>query len=313
MTWLFIGPSSLSGIGQVTARYARLMGGEYVVVGDTPKCPQYDNGFVFILPLPQFIEATKIYKQFCKNFMYMTICETETVHPSYGELGKLSPVLYTPSEFCKTVFERQFPEITFKVLHLWADAEPLPKALVPGVERTSAFTFYTIGNILDPRKNFKALLEAFIRCEFPQGSARILVKATCKHPVSVPFPFVHVVNDLLTNEQMESIHEAGDCYVNCSHSEGVGMGAVEAALRDKAVIITDYGGLKEYVKTPYVVKCTMCPVGVDDFLFTKDMMWGNPDVHELAAYMKQAFEKPHLAWKDFTAGVVAAVVSEFSQ
>ena len=115
---------------------------------------------------------------------------------------------------------------------------------------------------------------------------------------------------------MESVHEAGDCYVNCSHSEGVGMGAVEAALRDKPVIITDYGGLKEYVKTPYVVKCSLCPVGADDFLFTKDMLWGKPDMKELVTHMKHAFENrntPHLAWKGFTAGVVAAVVSEFSQ
>ena len=33
-----------------------------------------------------------------------------------------------------------------------------------------------------------------------------------------------------------------DCYVSFSSSEGVGMGAVEAAIRNKPVIITDYGG-----------------------------------------------------------------------
>ena len=47
---------------------------------------------------------------------------------------------------------------------------------------------------------------------------------------------------------MDKIHKSSDCYVSFSSSEGVGMGAVEAALRGKPVIITDYGGAPEYVK-----------------------------------------------------------------
>jgi glycosyltransferase involved in cell wall biosynthesis len=316
MKWLFIGPSTLSGIGQVTARYARLMRGEYVVAGDTPKEFHYDRGFIFILPIQSFIDMAKQYERFCGSMMYMTICETDTVHEDYGKLGDLTKTLYTPSEFCKNVFEKQFPELTFKVLHLWADTEPLPREPVFGLVQSEAFTFYTIGNVLDPRKNMRMLMEAFIRCEFPVGSARILVKATCKAPVQSPVKFMTVINELLTDRQMEAIHEAGDCYVNCSHSEGVGMGAVEAALRNKPVIITDYGGLKEYVRTPYVVKCTPCPVGVDDFLFKKDMVWGQPDLDELVMFMKHAYEnraKPYLAEKGFTAGLMAAVPSELSQ
>lgn len=316
MKWLFIGPTTLAGIGQVTARYARLMRSEYVVAGETPHEFHYDRGFMFILPMPGYIELAKQYEHFCGSMMYMTICETETVHEDYGKLGQLSKTLYTPSEFCKNVFEKQFPELTFKVVHLWADPEPLPREPVLGLERTSAFTFYTIGNVLDFRKNFKMLVEAFIRCEFPVGAARILVKATCKEPVNYSFKFIHVVNDLLTDGQMESVHAVGDCYVNCSHSEGVGMGAVEATLRSKPVIITDYGGLKEYVRTPYVVRCTPCQVGQDDFLFRKEMMWGQPDLNELVLFMKHAYEHrlaPYLAEKGFTAGLVAEVPSELSQ
>jgi glycosyltransferase involved in cell wall biosynthesis len=316
MKWLFIGPTTLSGIGQVTARYARLMGGEHVVAGDTPQKTYYDRGFMFILPIQGYMEIAQHYEHFCGSIMYMTICETDTVHEDYGKLGALSKTLYTPSEFCKNVFQKQFPELTFKVVHLWADPEPLPREPVFGLIRTDAFTFYTIGNVMDFRKNFGMLLEAFVRCEFPPGSARILVKATCRDPVRPPAPFVSVINELLTDGQMEAIHEAGDCYVNCSHSEGVGMGAVEAALRSKPVIITDYGGLKEYVRTPYVVRCTPCPVGKDDFLFRKEMTWGQPDLHELMLFMQHAYEHratPYLAEKGFTAGLVAAVPSEFSQ
>ena len=51
---------------------------------------------------------------------------------------------------------------------------------------------------------------------------------------------------------MEDIHAKSDCYVSFSSSEGIGLGAVEAALRNKPVIITDFGGAPEYIKTPYL-------------------------------------------------------------
>lgn len=308
--WLFIGPPMLSGIGQVTHRYSRLMKGEYVLVGELPKEQMYDYGFMFVLPIPNFLEMFVHYKKFCKKILYMTICETETVHEDYGRLGEMSDILYTPSVFCKNIFEKQFPHITFKVLHLWSDIvppEPIP------IARNEAYTFYTIGNIIDPRKNIRSFIEAFIRCEFPPGTARIILKATCKVEAEINLPFVQVINKLLTDGQMESIHHVGDCYVNCSHSEGVGMGAVEAALRNKSVIITDFGGLKEYVKTPYVVECTPCAVGVDDFLFKKDMIWGNPKMEQLVDCMKRAYNERHLAEKGFTAGLMDGVSEEFIQ
>jgi hypothetical protein len=76
------------------------------------------------------------------------------------------------------------------------------------------------------------------------------------------------------------------------------MGAVEAAVRDKPVILTEYGGCKEYVHTPYTVRCSsFVPVGQDDFLFKKDMLWGDHDSDYLVEYMKDAFEK-RLTWMD---------------
>jgi glycosyltransferase involved in cell wall biosynthesis len=97
-------------------------------------------------------------------------------------------------------------------------------------------------------------------------------------------------------EQMENIHAQGHCYINCSHSEGVGMGAVEAALRAKPVIITDYGGLKEYVKTPWVIGCTKGPIGFDDFLFKAEHEWGHPNYQDLVTHMKDCYSKEVKTW-----------------
>jgi glycosyltransferase involved in cell wall biosynthesis len=303
-TWLFVGPKLLAGIGQVTKRYASLTGGDFVEMGQRPPVMQYDIGFAFVLPFEEQLNLVDQYKVFCKKFIYMTICETETVAPSYGMLVDRYKTLYVASEFCQKVFKKQFPDGDWRILHLHAPPVPCRVA-----EHSSTYTFYTIGNINDPRKNIKALVAAM---EHVPG-ARLLIKATCLQEVRSEDPRIIIINGLISDEQMENIHMHGHCYVNCSHSEGVGMGAVEAAMRGKPVIITDYGGLKEYVRTPFEVKCDLGPIGFDDFLFTKDLVWGHPRFDDLVQHMKYCYENRITRWvHPHTLGLMDSVMDELS-
>ena len=68
------------------------------------------------------------------------------------------------------------------------------------------------------------------------------------------------------------------------------MGAVEAALYDKPVIIAEYGAPPEYIKTPYTISCGRQEIACDDFLFQKGMVWGKPDFDKLMEYMKHAYD-----------------------
>jgi len=300
--WLFIGPTTLAGIGQVTKRYSRLVpNGEYVEFGQVPKKTRYGRGFAFVLPVAQQLDLVDQYAGMCSSMIYMTICETETVNPAYGMLVDRYKTLWVASEFCKGVLEKQFPEGRWRVLHLWAD---VPTTVPRHNLVTTPYIFYTIGNVADPRKNINALIRAL--GSFPD--ARLLIKATCNQPIQCEHPQVTIINGLLSDEQMENVHAKGHCYVNCSHSEGVGMGAVEAALRNKPVIITEYGGLKEYVRTPWVVKCELGPIGFDDFLFTKDLVWGHPSYDDLVRHMAACYEQRVVSWDhSHTAGLVTAV------
>ena len=238
--------------------------------------PESEHAFIFALPIQYWLDRIPEIKRKIKNVTCMTICETETVHEDYGKLFKLFDRIAVPSEFCKKVFKRQFPETEFYILH----------AHVPDKR---PYTFYHIGNVYDPRKNFNKILEAFIRLNKPD--ARLLIKATCKSPVQINIPNVTVINDLVSDEKMEEIHARGDCYVSFSSSEGVGMGAVEAALRNKPVIITDYGAPPEYIKTPYTIKCDVETLKHDDFLFKKGMQWGKPCMEQLSEFMEDAYNK----------------------
>jgi glycosyltransferase involved in cell wall biosynthesis len=289
--WLFVGPQLLAGIGQVTKQYADLLGtdAEYCEVGQRPKRAAYDRGFAFVLPIQNQLDLFDQYKPFCIEWTYMTVCETEPVNECYGLLERY-PEIHVPSEFSRQILEKQFPAIKWSLLRHWSGTK-VPRTPV-GI---TPYVFYSIGNILDPRKNIKKLIEAYLRCEF-RDAAHLVLKATCTVPVDWRVPGVTIINGLLSSEDLEKVHESSHCYVNCSHSEGVGMGAVEAALRSKPVVITDYGGLKEYVKTPWVVPCTTGPIGFDDFLFKKEHNWGHPDSGVLQAHLEDCFQKKVTAW-----------------
>jgi glycosyltransferase involved in cell wall biosynthesis len=205
----------------------------------------------------------------------MTVCETETVHEDYGKLFEHFDRIAVPSEFCKGVLSRQFANKEFYIIH----------AYIPNIP----YVFYHIGNILDPRKNFRKILEAFVRLNKPD--TKLLVKSTCKEDVTINMDRVEVINGLTTEDDMNVLHSRGHCYVNFSNSEGVGMGAIEAAVRDKPVIATNYGGPSEYLKTPYMIECELQELENDDFLFKKGMVWGKPKFEQLLEFMEDAYSK----------------------
>tara|TARA_B100001758_G_scaffold12449_1_gene9152 strand:- start:3903 stop:4853 length:951 start_codon:yes stop_codon:yes gene_type:complete len=272
---LFIGPTALSGIGQQMRKYMDLFpGSKCIDIND--EIPVCEKAFIYALPVQFWLDKIPEIKRKVKNVTCMTICETETVHEDYGKLFKLFDRIAVPSEFCQRVFKKQFPDTDFFIIH----------AHVPD---NRPYTFYHIGNVLDPRKNFNKILETFIRLNKPD--TRLIIKATCKQPININIPNVTFINDLVSNEVMEDIHAKSDCYVSFSSSEGIGLGAVEAALRNKPVIITDFGGAPEYIKTPYTIDCERQELVKDDFLFKAGMTWGKPNANQLMEFMEDAYNK----------------------
>lgn len=288
MDAVFIGPPALSGIGQVTRTLCRLVNGDYVEFGQ-PLAKRYKVCFCFIIPTDATISLMKQYSHNIGKVVYMTACETETVHPLYGRLSELTDTVYALSQYTADILKRQFPSMNFPVFYLYAPPSVYNKTPVVNAPN-DAYIFYHIGNIIDRRKNIPKIIEAFLRLQLP--NCFLLLKATCNQPVPWKnIPNVIVLEGLMTHEQLEGVHAAGDCYVSFSHSEGAGMGAIEAAMRHKPVIIQEYGATTEYVDTPYVIPCGKTRVGADDFLFTADMEWGDPDFATLMKFMKDAYDK----------------------
>ena len=273
---IIIGPGLNSGIGHHAKKYTNVfLSSEYYIFGN--QLPEVDHALIFMLPIQPHLEYLKYVRTRVKNLACMTVCETETVHEDYVLIMKEFKKVAVPSEFCKRVLSNQFPENEFYIIHAH-----IPKP------REKPYTFYHIGNIMDPRKKFQDVLQAFIRLNEP--NSRLIVKATCGQDVDIRLPRVEVINGVISDQEMDDIHNRSDCYVNFSHSEGVGMGAIEAALRNKPVIITNYGGAPEYVKTPYTIDCELQELEKDDFLFKKGMVWGKPNFDQLLEFMRHAYD-----------------------
>jgi len=309
MKVVFIGPTLLSGIGQMLYKYIALFpGSTYFELTDPNKLPTSgDIAVVFALPVSHWVDAIRKLKTQFEKVYCMTICETETVHPDYGKLFEECPDIIVASAFCKKVFERQFPNVRCTVMNAYIPP-PVPLMLTKndfGIPK-DRYVFYHIGNIIDQRKNINGILEAFLRLNKPKESFLVL-KATCLRPIEIRLPNVLVINGLLPDSDIQQIHSLCDCYVSFSSSEGIGMGAVEAALHNKPVIITDYGGAPEYIKTPFTIPCGLQEIPNDDFLFKKGMLWGRPDANKLLEFMGSAFDnKVHYMDHSHTKNIVSA-------
>ena len=157
-------------------RYAELMNDEYCQYDQNPSQTEYDVGFAFFLPVPWQLDRIRtLFAKICKKMIYMTVCETETVHSSYGTLLDISNVIYCPSEFARGVLSHQFPSGDFRVLRHWIPDPPVPKCITDGPTEKFYYKFYSIGNLADPRKNIGQLIQAFLDLNLPDGSGYELV------------------------------------------------------------------------------------------------------------------------------------------
>jgi glycosyltransferase involved in cell wall biosynthesis len=287
-----IGPTHYAGIGQQGMKYSRMLGCPYVVLEKFMDIPEGSNVMIYALPIQMWFERIPVIKHRFNKVVLMTICETETVHEDYGKLFDHFPIVATPSKFCQSIFQRQFSQSTFHVVNAYVD-DPGVSVLSykPKDWSKTKYTFYHVGNIADPRKNVNSIIRAFVELfKDKTDHVRLVLKATCNQTVTVNVPGVEVINGLLSQEELDEVHDQGDCYVTFSHSEGIGLGAVEAALRAKPVIMPEYGGGPEYINTPYSIRCGMTRLSRDDFLFKAGMEWGDPDFNMLKQYMQRAFE-----------------------
>ena len=225
----------------------------------------YDTVIMHLVPefYPQFIDAER---EKGKKILGMTLYESNCLPATLPELLNQLDGVIVSGEWNKEVFQRSGVKVPVYTLPYILDVPVCPEP-VPKIEAKiqNHFVFYTI-NQWTPRKALEQLVEVFVDTFEADEPVMLVIKTTKRDYVRChglwpksktalkkilkkrkPHPKVLLIDDDLKSSQISALHQAGDCYVSLTHSEGWGLGAFDAAGVGNPVVMTAFGGQLEFL------------------------------------------------------------------
>ncbi len=154
------------------------------------------------------------------------------------------------------------------------------------------------------RKNPVGLIEAFKRAFAPGEGPQLLIK-TINAPLR-PLAEeellwaahgredIHVVDRSLTNDELNGLMAACDCYVSLHRAEGFGLTLAEAMAIGKPAIATGYSGNVDFMngENSYLVDYTIARVGPECEIYPPEGEWAEPSVEHAAELMRRVLDNP---------------------
>jgi glycosyltransferase involved in cell wall biosynthesis len=102
-----------------------------------------------------------------------------------------------------------------------------------------------------------------------------------------------LINDIISESDILSIHKAGDCYVAPHHGEGWGMPIHDAIMSRKQIIATKFGGVIEYLDDDsfFTIPFHMVPVSGMEWngVYSSSQKWAQPDISSLKSIMRDVY------------------------
>lgn len=287
----------------------------------------YDRVVIHTVPeyFPEWIDKER--RPGVKIFGY-TVWELETLPTHWPAiLNRLDGVI-VPCEWNREVFQRSGVTVPIHVVpHLSQfDGLALPQpqdrtALAAWLGRyaqeSERFVFYTIG-FWSNRKAPYLALQAYWQA-FTGDDPVLMVVKTCekditrwhrhwrngfrrRHPSPVrtiaamakgfanPAPVVVIADESLSDGEILALHDAGDCFVSLTRTEGWGLGAFEAARLGKPVIMTGYGGQLDFLAPEQadLIDFELVPVHEPTWAasYKPHDKWAEPSVEQAAKRMR---------------------------
>jgi glycosyltransferase involved in cell wall biosynthesis len=107
------------------------------------------------------------------------------------------------------------------------------------------------------------------------------------------YPPIYLIPDMLTENEIKSLHNRGDCYVSLDKGEGFGLSPFQAGANGKPIIITGFGGTTEYAKedNSYLINYTLEPVSGMPWSpwYRADQLWAKADNKHGADLMRHVY------------------------
>jgi glycosyltransferase involved in cell wall biosynthesis len=274
---------------------------------------QIDYNIVFIHLTPEFWDK---HVEHDKTNVGYTIWETSKLHPDwpgYMNIPGIAKVLvgchWNKETFKLCGVEKPIGVVPHGInLNDFDGIKPFPIAGVPD----DAYVFYSIFQWTE-RKHPLALIKAYWH-EFKEEDNVALVlktyrssyveaekeaiRTTLKRLKMVTpmdyYPPIFLLPNLLTEAEIHGLHARGDCYVSLDRGEGFGLSPFTAGACGNPIIVTGYGGAREYAKetNSYLVDYVLTPVFGMPWSpwYRGDQLWAEPDVLHGANLMRQAYK-----------------------
>jgi glycosyltransferase involved in cell wall biosynthesis len=244
-----------------------------------------------------------------------TIWETSKLHPDWpGWINSGASKVLVGCKWNKEVFQTSGVEIPIGVVPHGidiSDFDDIRPYRIAGVNEDT-FVFYSIFQWTE-RKHPLALIKAYWH-EFKQEDNVALVLKTYRGDYSdgekdairntikrlknvMPndyHPPIYLILNLLSEDEISGLHARGDCYASFDRGEGFGLSPFAAGACGNPIIVTNYGGSKEYAKAhnSYRIDRSLTPVFGMPWSpwYRGDQLWAEPDVQHGAELMRHVYE-----------------------
>jgi glycosyltransferase involved in cell wall biosynthesis len=244
-----------------------------------------------------------------------SVWETDRLPGHWPFILNRMGLIMVPTQWNRDVYRRSGVSVPIEVIpHIHAplpEADPSPPWDIDENERV----FYTVGDWTNRKAVWKT-----IRCylgAFSAADPTVLVVKTSRYDLTRNSHWrrffntssrlkkllrrhacparVLLLNSRLDRSQIAALHARGECFVSLAHSEGWGLAAFEAAGAGNPVIITDYGGPREYLPADlaFMVKSSEIPVHdpAGSPSYGRDQLWGDPDLEEAKNHLRYVFHQ----------------------
>jgi glycosyltransferase involved in cell wall biosynthesis len=302
------------------------------------KSLEYDTVLIHTVPeyYPEWIEREKTPG---RRILGYTVWELDRLPDHWIDiLNRLDGVI-VPCRWNREVFGSSGVTVPIHVVPHLSQFEDIPpvtdadrstlKARVScNVDWQDRFIFYTIG-FWSHRKAPYLALEAYWKAFDDDDQVLMIIKTTTKditrwhrpwrhcfrrrHPspdiaiaelsakFSRPAPVALIADESLTDAEIMALHEIGGCFVSLARAEGWGLGAFEAARLGKPVVMTGYGGQRDFLhpELARLVDFTMVPVHEPTWstLYEPSDRWAAPSTDHAARHMREVFEHQQSAFE----------------
>lgn len=281
------------------------------------------NGDSPTISLQNVIPDSTVYSgKFEKNISCFFVETSEFISSGWPRYLNLMDEVWVPCQHNREAAIRSGVTVPIQVVPIPFDTRKIERSYKPFLlpKESDSFTFYTIGEGT-PRKNFRALIQAF-HLEFdPREPVDLVIQSSIRDLsaqeslAAIQSDILRIKQDLdiyrdlsyykseillteyLTEEEIYRLHSSCDCYVQTSYGEGWGLPIFTAMALGKTPISTDYGAVRDYLTNDsgWLVPGHMVPVtSMHHQNYTGRQEWCEIDMRGLRRAMREAYENKAL-------------------